>query len=89
MSGAAAEAADVGELGQLLGRAHQLAARALHSSAQIREEDVEVLAEAYHGLGGALDFLLPGLRTAARIEEKLQWFESLKGRRRGDRGAPL
>lgn len=76
------------ELGRLLLRAHQLLGRALQSAARIREEDVEVLADAAAGLGSALDALLPPLRVAARMEETLQRFEAFKGRRRAREDHP-
>lgn len=67
------------ELTRLLLRAHQLAARLLHSPAEIREEDVQVLAGAWRGLGTALDALLPHLRRFAQLEELLQRFDRLAG----------
>jgi hypothetical protein len=82
---AAAPAPDVAELEQLLGGAHRLAARLLRSTARIREEDVQVLADAYAGLGGALDVLLPALRTASRLEETFQRFDAIRQRRRAAR----
>lgn len=60
------------ELVPLLRDAHHLARRALRSTAEIRDDDVEVLAEAYAGVGSALDVVLPLLRTASRFEQLLQ-----------------
>jgi hypothetical protein len=80
--------AELGELKQLLTSGHQLMRRALGSTAEIREEDVQVLAEAYAGVGSALDALLPGLRVAARVESTLQRLDGLRRKAAGeDRGS--
>lgn len=75
---------ELGELRELLTRGHQLARRALGSTAEIREEDVEVLADACAGVGSALDALLPGLRVMARVESTLQRLDGLRRRAAGE-----
>lgn len=78
---------ELGELRPLLRGAHQLARRVLGSSAEIREEDIEVLADAYAGVGSALDALLPGLQLAARIESTFQRLDRMR-RRSGEDHSP-
>lgn len=82
VGGPAPAPSDVDELRQLLLRGHQLAGRLMGSRAEIREEDAQVLAEAYAGVGSALDVLLPPLRLAARIENTFQRLEGMRIRRR-------
>ncbi len=75
---------DRDELRHLLLRGHQLAGRLMGSRAEIREEDAQVLAEAYAGVGSALDVLLPPLRVVARLEDTLQRFQRRRRRSAGE-----
>jgi len=70
------------ELQPLLRDAHRLGARLLQSRAEVREEDVQVLADGIVGLGVALDGLLPVLRLAQSVERIL---DRVQGRQGGAR----